>query len=68
MITARQIREVISLLRSIDRDEFGAAGSGLTDPEWTAFNRDPFNFFLRAPDALQEAITSIINGRIRANA
>ncbi|PZR88387.1 MAG: hypothetical protein DI537_23910 [Stutzerimonas stutzeri] len=51
----------LRIMRGIDAHEFEAAG--LTLDQWRRFDRDPFDFFIRADDPTAEAVWSIVEAR-----
>ncbi|KQV27879.1 hypothetical protein ASC97_05820 [Rhizobium sp. Root1203] len=66
-MTPEDVRNLLAVLRSIDRHDIEDAGHALADEEWISFCFDPYPFFLQAPDALQVTITDIVNTRISSH-
>jgi hypothetical protein len=67
-LSAGEIRNALTILRSIDRHHLDEAGFAATDSDWALFRDDPASFYLRAGTAAREAITNIINRRMPAGA
>lgn len=66
-MTPGQVRNILALLRSLDMHEIAQAGFPMIERVWPEFSDDPYAFFLRAPDAAQEAITRAMNRRLLEN-
>lgn len=55
-MTRDEFHNGLRLLHSIDRHEIEAKGYELTPEEWFAFCSNPYYTFIKAPDALRNAI------------
>lgn len=55
----------LRVMRSIDRHELVEAGALAPDDlaGWEAFDKDPYRWFIRAPDAEADRLWSIIERR-----
>ncbi|NLS03579.1 hypothetical protein HGP14_09435 [Rhizobium sp. P32RR-XVIII] len=65
MITARELRNIIAVMHSIDRHEIEEAGYDMPDGSWQHFQENPAERFLKCNDECREAISSVINKRLR---
>jgi hypothetical protein len=63
MITARELRNVIAVMRSIDRHEIEEAGYDMPDGSWQHFRENPAERFLQCNDECREAIMRVIVAR-----
>lgn len=63
MLTASNMRTIMTEICNIDRDEIEAAGA-LTEKKWRDFQADPHGTFLKLNDDQQDAVTAIVNARI----
>lgn len=61
MITASTLRNIIAILRNIDRDQIDSV---LSAGEWIKFRDDPYGSFLRMNDDQQDAIARIVSERL----
>lgn len=64
MMTPCELRNVLAILRSIDRHEIEACCPVLSDKAWIAFRDNPFEAFLRVDDTVAAAITAAVNKRL----
>jgi hypothetical protein len=59
-INAAALRNILAVMRNIDRDELPA----MTDRTWEKFRDDPYRGFLRLADADQAHVASVVSGRL----
>jgi hypothetical protein len=62
-ITARDLRDILATLGSIDRHEILEAGYDMPDGSWDHFRSNPRERFLECNDECREAIVKVINNR-----
>ncbi|MBB3411265.1 hypothetical protein FHT87_005218 [Rhizobium sp. BK316] len=60
-ISASTLRNIIAILRNIDRDQIDSV---LSAGEWIKFRDDPYGSFLRMNDEQQDAIARIVSERL----
>lgn len=64
-ISASTLRNIIAILRNIDRDQIEIEyGRDLSSSDWTKFRDDPYTSFLRMNDDQQDAIARIVSERM----
>lgn len=63
MITSREIRNIIAVMRSIDRDDIEAEIGRMPDAGWESFRDDPYRHFLRMNDHGQSGVARVVSGR-----
>jgi hypothetical protein len=59
-ISASTLRNIIAILRNIDRDQI----EPISDASWIKFRDDPYRSFLRMNDDQQDAIARIVSERM----
>lgn len=64
MITGHQLRNVIAVMRNIDRDQIEAEIGRITDVFWMQFQADPYRSFLRMNDHGQAGIARVVSARL----
>lgn len=64
MITASTLRNIIAILRNIDRDQIEAEIGRMPDAGWESFRDDPYRHFLRMNDHGQAGVSRIVSERM----
>lgn len=64
-ISASTLRNIIAILRNIDRDQIEAVAGPITDNGWIAFRDNPHEGYLRMGGHLQDSIARIVSERMR---
>jgi hypothetical protein len=63
-ISASTLRNIIAILRNIDRDQIEAVAGPITDNGWIAFRDNPHEGYLRMGGHLQDSIARIVSERM----
>ncbi|MBB3313674.1 hypothetical protein FHT78_005468 [Rhizobium sp. BK196] len=64
MIDARTLRNVIAVMRNIDRDQIETEVGRITDVFWNEFQANPYRSFLRMNDHGQAGIARVVSARM----
>lgn len=65
MITSRELRNIIAVMRSIDRHEIEAVAGPIADEAWIDFRVDPYHGYLRFGGHLQDSVARVVSERLR---
>ncbi|WP_160006906.1 hypothetical protein [Rhizobium sp. 18055] len=64
MITGHDLRNIIAVMRNIDRDQIEAEAGRITDAFWVEFQANPYRSFLRMNDHGQAGVARVVSERL----
>lgn len=64
MITGHDLRNIIAVMRNIDRDQIEAVIGRMPDTGWESFRDDPYRHFLRMNDHGQAGVARVVSERL----
>jgi uncharacterized protein YecT (DUF1311 family) len=64
MITGHDLRNIIAVMRNIDRDQIEAEAGRITDKAWSDFRDNPCHGYLQFGGHLQDSVARIVSSRL----